>query len=56
MSFKIEHDVNNKSISFSDPRKGSGTVSKLLQKGMIVRDLSGYGMNAIKMGIVRKKV
>ncbi len=47
----IESYTNFVTLCFDETKKSSDIAASLLQKGMIVRDLSGYGMNAIRVTV-----
>ncbi|WP_321779107.1 histidinol-phosphate transaminase [Sulfurimonas sp.] len=47
----IESYTNFVTLCLNSNQKSSQIASELLQQGMIVRDLSGYGMNAIRVTV-----
>jgi len=47
----IESYTNFVTLCFSDTQNSTALADALLRKGMIVRDLSGYGMNAIRVTV-----
>ena len=47
----IESYTNFVTLCLNSNQKSSQIASELLQRGMIVRDLSGYGMNAIRVTV-----
>ena len=47
----IESYTNFVTLCFNDNQNSSEISDALLKKGMIVRDLSGYGMNAIRVTV-----
>jgi len=47
----IKSYTNFITLCFSDEQNSIDIANKLLTKGMIVRDLSGYGMNAIRVTV-----
>jgi len=51
----IESFTNFITLTFSANYHSSTIAQQLLEKGMIVRDLSGYGMNAIRVTIGTKE-
>ena len=51
----IESYTNFVTLCFNDKQNSTDIANKLLQKGMIVRDLSGYGMNAIRVTVGTSK-
>lgn len=51
----IESFTNFITLTFSANYNSSKIAQQLLEKGMIVRDLSGYGMNAIRVTIGTKE-
>ncbi|WP_457746717.1 histidinol-phosphate transaminase [Sulfurimonas sp.] len=51
----IESYTNFVTLCFNNNINSTQLSDKLLQKGMIVRDLSGYGMNAIRVTVGTKE-
>lgn len=51
----IESYTNFATLCFSQKQNSTFISSELLKKGMIVRDLSGYGMNAIRVTVGTKE-
>jgi len=51
----INSFTNFVTLCLSDNQDSSQIASKLLRQGMIVRDLSGYGMNAIRVTVGTNK-
>ena len=51
----IESYTNFITLCLNDSQNSSDLSDKLLRKGMIVRDLSGYGMNAIRVTVGTKE-
>ncbi len=56
--FALKHDLeviesftNFVTLVFDDSRSASKLAQELLERGMIVRDLKGYGLNAIRVTI-----
>ena len=47
----IESFTNFVTLCFSDDKNSTDIADALLKRGMIVRDLSGYGMNAIRVTV-----
>lgn len=47
----IESYTNFVTLCFEKPRNSTDIADSLLKRGMIVRDLSGYGMNAIRVTV-----
>ncbi|WP_373073337.1 histidinol-phosphate transaminase [Sulfurimonas sp.] len=47
----IESYTNFITLCFVNPRNSTDIADALLKRGMIVRDLSGYGMNAIRVTV-----
>ncbi|MEA1983801.1 MAG: histidinol-phosphate transaminase [Campylobacterota bacterium] len=47
----IESYTNFVTLCFKNPKNSTEIANTLLKKGMIVRDLSGYGMNAIRVTV-----
>lgn len=47
----IESYTNFVTLCFEKPKNSSEIADALLKRGMIVRDLSGYGMNAIRVTV-----
>jgi len=47
----IESYTNFVTLSLSEPKNSSKIAQELLKKGMIVRDLSSYGLNAIRVTV-----
>ncbi|QFR48695.1 histidinol-phosphate transaminase [Sulfurimonas lithotrophica] len=47
----IESYTNFVTLCFEKPKNSSKIADALLKRGMIVRDLSGYGMNAIRVTV-----
>jgi len=47
----IKSYTNFVTLCLADKHNSSDIATKLLKKGMIVRDLSGYGMNAIRVTV-----
>ena len=47
----INSYTNFVTLCLNDDQNSSDISNKLLQRGMIVRDLSGYGMNAIRVTV-----
>jgi len=51
----IESYTNFVTLCLNEPLNSSKIADELLRKGMIVRDLSGYGMNAIRVTVGTKE-
>jgi histidinol-phosphate aminotransferase len=51
----IESYTNFVTLCFDDNRNSTKIADELLRKGMIIRDLSGYGMNAIRVTVGTKE-
>ena len=51
----IESYTNFVTLCFDDNRNSTEISDKLLRRGMIVRNLSGYGMNAIRVTVGTKE-
>ncbi len=47
----IESYTNFVTLSLEEPKNSTAIADALLKQGMIVRDLSGYGMNAIRVTV-----
>jgi histidinol-phosphate aminotransferase len=47
----IESYTNFVTLLFSEEKNATEIADRLLRRGMIVRDLSGYGMNAIRVTV-----
>ena len=51
----IDSYTNFVTLCFSGEQNSTKIADELLKKGMIVRDLSGYGMNAIRVTVGTSK-
>ena len=51
----IESYTNFVTLCLNNNHNSSGVADSLLQRGMIVRDLSGYGMNALRVTVGTKE-